>query len=213
MIFHDLYLSFRILKGEYTKTNNKVIGKSRFPSLLSVLWEMDPVKAKTNLVKSFMRAGIFPFNPNAIDRSRILTTTTCTPTSSSNTPITMTNCPPVDPSIGSSRASQLVLNNQTMPDQQLVFNRGSSQPRVSGFGSSREAIAALDRVLQTTGSSSGGDDDLDDDDDDDHDEDFLLYSRHGSSSIAVSSSTSQYLSTKPLTNKKVNSIRSVDNWW
>ena len=64
--------SYRILKDEYTRTNFQNVGKAQFPSLLKQLWTNDPVGTKTNLIKSFMKAGIFPFKPNSIDRSRIL---------------------------------------------------------------------------------------------------------------------------------------------
>ena len=32
---------------------------------------LDPIRTRTNLVKSFIKAGIFPLNSNSIDRARI----------------------------------------------------------------------------------------------------------------------------------------------
>ena len=92
-----IFLCLRILKQEYVRTNNQTITKSRFPSLLSQLWNWDPLQTKTNLIKSFMRSGVFPLNPNAIDRSKILKNNSQVSTSSS-IHITPSTNPPVNSS-------------------------------------------------------------------------------------------------------------------
>src|SRR5438094_599654 len=61
-----LQFPHRILKDEYTHTHFKSIGKAQFPSLLNRMWTSDPIGTKTNIVKSFMKAGIFPFNQKSI---------------------------------------------------------------------------------------------------------------------------------------------------
>ena len=61
----------RILKDEYARTNFKSVNKSRFSDLLNQLFETKAIKNKNNIIKSFMRAGVFPLNPKPIDHSRI----------------------------------------------------------------------------------------------------------------------------------------------
>jgi hypothetical protein len=65
-------LPLRILQDEYVRTKFKSINKTRFPQLLNQLFETEAIKNKNNIIKSFMRTGIFPLNPNSIDHSRIL---------------------------------------------------------------------------------------------------------------------------------------------
>ena len=65
------------MKNEYKRTRNKIVGKSRFPGLLSQLWTKDAIKDKTNIIKSFMKTGMFPLNPASIDRVKILNNATC----------------------------------------------------------------------------------------------------------------------------------------
>ena len=147
---NDESSSFRILKSEYTRTNNKVIGKARFPSLLTELWNMDAVKTKINLVKSFMKADVSEFNPNAIDRSRILRSNTSIAASSLNIGTTTLNSHLVDSSLGPSASSTLTNNDQTISYERSMLNNGSSESSITSFASSHEAISALNRVLQET---------------------------------------------------------------
>jgi len=65
-------LPLRILQDEYVRTKFKSINKTRFPQLLNQLFETEAIKNKNNIIKSFMRTGIFPLNPNSIDHSHIL---------------------------------------------------------------------------------------------------------------------------------------------
>jgi hypothetical protein len=69
---------------EYNRTHNNIIGKARFPSLLKQLWETDAIQTKNNIIKSFMKAGVFPLNSKSIDHSRILQNTTAAMTTPSN---------------------------------------------------------------------------------------------------------------------------------
>ncbi|CAF1521924.1 unnamed protein product, partial [Adineta steineri] len=102
VFFHPLKIEWKnILKGEYTKTKFKNIGKSKFPQLLNKLFETKAIKNKNNIIQSFKRAGIFPLDPSSVNVSRILknnkstttsstTTTTISSTTTTNTPSTIT---------------------------------------------------------------------------------------------------------------------------
>ena len=149
---------------------------------------MDPVKTKTNLVKSFMKAGVFPFNPNSIDRSRILKTNTHT-TTSSNISITMSSGHLTGSGIGASSSSVVNSYDQTMSNQTLLSNDNSSKSSDSGFVSYRDAISTLDRVLAETMSSDGNDDE-------DDDEDFVPDGHYVPSSIEILPSTKDRFRTK-----------------
>ncbi len=118
------------MKDEYIQTHFQTVGKGRFPSLLKQLWTNDPTAMKTNMVKSFMKAGVFPLNPNAIDRSKIIQNNTNTSTPN----VTTTS----------------ISNNQT-----ATINNKSSQPTTnsSSFTSSHQAIAALNEILEKTKSN------------------------------------------------------------
>jgi hypothetical protein len=179
-----LIFSPRILKAEYTRTNNKVIGKARFPSLLMELWKTDPIKTKTNIVKSFIKAGVFPFNPNSIDKSRILKNCTSINTSSSNTFTNTSNASNHDQSIHPSASSScrtLDNNSHANNSHQPITNTISSpQLGISSFSSSHEAISALDRVLEETQSNESNDDD-------DSDEEYLPNKSISTSSTTLSS--------------------------
>ena len=188
----DQYSFFRILKGEYVRTNNKVIGKSRFPSLLSDLWKTDVDKTKTNLVKSFMKAGVFPFNPNSIDRSRILKTNNNIAKSSSSISTTMPTVNPDNSSSEGGDISPINTNHRITSDQLSMPNNTFSKSSKSGFSSSHEAISALDQILQQTVSN--------DNDDDDEDPDFLPNDDHNLSPIDVSSSIKHNSRVKQSTN-------------
>ena len=99
------------------RTRFQNIGKDKFPSLLKQLWTSDPIGTKTNLVKSFMKAGIFPFNPDSINRSRIIKNNANVDTHVSSITITPIN------------------DNQTS-----TIVDTSSQPTNSSFTSSHQAI-------------------------------------------------------------------------
>jgi hypothetical protein len=139
-----LKLFHRILNDEYTRTHFKNIGKSEFPSLLKQMWTSDPIGMKTNLLKSFIKAGIFPFNPNSIERSRI-----------------MKNNTNVD------KYKSSVSTNSANDNQTTTINIPSShQATTSSFTSSHQAIATLDRVLEETKSINSDIEDLNDDEGD-----------------------------------------------
>ncbi|CAF3877399.1 unnamed protein product [Rotaria sp. Silwood2] len=158
--------SEKFLKDEYTRTNFRSITKAQFPSLLKQVWTSDPVGAKTNVVKSFMKAGIFPFNPNSIDRSRILKNNTNVDKNITNTSINLPN------------------DNQTS-----TFDSPSSpQPITSPFASSHQAIAALDQILEETKLNTSYIEDLNDHvDNDDDDDEYLPSNSNLASSISTSS--------------------------
>jgi len=109
------------------RTRFQNIGKDKFPSLLKQLWTSDPIGTKTNLVKSFMKAGIFPFNPDSINRSRIIKNNANVDTHVSSITITPIN------------------GNQTS-----TIVDTSSQPTNSSFTSSHQAITILNEILDIT---------------------------------------------------------------
>lgn len=146
-----------------------------------------------------MRAGVFPFDPDAIDRSRILTTTSFTK-HPSNAPISSSSSRQVESNVGSNHDASLLIDRRTTNGDHPMYKRQSREQRVSGFTSSREAIEALDELLRTSESSS------DNDDDDDEDKDYVPTSLHAPSSVMMSSPKSQSSSTDKLTT--VNSIES-----
>jgi hypothetical protein len=170
------------LKDEYTRTHNKVIGKARFPSLLMQLWATDAIKTKTNVVKSFMKAGIFPLNRKSIDRSRIMKNSTANHNSSStartNTSNTSFNS---QTNLSTSNSFQMLNNNSRIADNHQQMNIAVSSPPhiVSSFASSHDAISALDQVLKESA--------LEDSDDDD-DEDYIP---NKSTSISLTTLTSK----------------------
>jgi hypothetical protein len=122
---------YRILKDEYMRTRFQNIGKDKFPSLLNQLWISDPIGTKTNLIKSFMKAGIFPYNPNSINRSRIIKNNANVDTHTSSITIIPLN------------------DNQTSTTVDT-----SSQPSNSSFTSSHQAITILNEILDQTKSNN-----------------------------------------------------------
>ena len=150
------------MKNEYQRTRNKIVGKSHFPGLLSQLWTKDAIKDKTNIIKSFMKTGIFPLNPASIDRAKILNNATCVNANISET---------IDPNmccgdqINSSNSHStfdvsVALNNShtsvTDPSMDNVSN--TTDTTISNFNSSVQAISVLDRVLNETRLSSDAED-------------------------------------------------------
>ena len=116
------------MKEEYDRTRFQTIRKDRLPFLLNKLWANNPMQMKINLVKSFMATGIFPFNPNGIDRSKIIRTRANGNKYSSNFTNTSAN------------------NNQS------TVTTKSSQSNIShsSFTSSHQAITVLNDILQQT---------------------------------------------------------------
>ncbi|CAF3356891.1 unnamed protein product [Rotaria socialis] len=148
------------------KGPNKTINKNRFPSLLKQLWQTEAIKAKTNIVKSFMKAGVFPLNSKSIDRSRVIKNVTSNKDSSANV-LTNNN---------QTNGSSSVIVVEISDDDSFIDNNyprmhsttASSRPGFSSFASSRDAITALDQVLEDTisnNSSHNADDDTDEDKD------------------------------------------------
>lgn len=180
----------RILKDEYTRTKFKNIGKDRFPSLLNKLWNTDAIKTKINLVKSFMKTGVFPLNSSSINHSRILQSVSAIPSSSHVL---------VDRS-----DNDLVSGSSTSNGLQVLSNTASSfvnsteivQARAPSFGLVNEAVPFLDKVLQETMISDNCDDD-DDDEEEDDDEDYLPPESISTSSITMTSTGKQERSQQP----------------
>jgi hypothetical protein len=160
----------RVLKEEYNRTRNRVIGKAQFPTLLEKLWKTNAVE-KTNIVRSFMKAGVFPLNSKVIDRSRVLKSSDSTPLSSDTHSI--------DP-IGNSKKKTLTMINpkdsngsSSVDANAQVVNSSTSAIRraAPGFTSSRQALVYLDRVLEET-MCNDDEDDCDADDNHADDDDF-----------------------------------------
>jgi hypothetical protein len=149
----------RVLKNEYRRTRNQAFGKARFPLLLSQLWETDAVKSKTNIVKSFMKAGVFPFNRASIDRSRILLNPLVHAIDSTSD---RNGCDP-DPIVVASVATSSI--GPTVNDQSLVDASSTSNRSSLTFNSSHEAISELNSVLEAISAIN--------DDGEDSDEDYV----------------------------------------
>ncbi|CAF3166789.1 unnamed protein product [Rotaria sp. Silwood2] len=187
-----------ILKIEYTKTKFKNIGKSQFPQLLNKLFETKAIKNKNNLIQSFKRTGIFPFDPSSVDVSRILknnkstpksstntttfSTTTTTPSTTTTTSSTTTTTPSTtttnatnNDSINNSSTSVnfIPTNNNHHYNDNDPFN--VNMPRsshntdiVPSFASYRQVISTLEDVLQNSIISYSNGSDDDNDDDEDY---------------------------------------------
>lgn len=108
-----------------------------------------------------MKAGIFPFNPNSINRSRIL---------KNNANINKTN---FNTSSGSTD------HNQSSGIQNLSFH----QTTTTSIATSQQAIAILDQVLEDTKSLTSDIEDRNDfsdvSDDDKNDDDFITCNVEG----------------------------------
>ena len=134
-----------------------MVGKAQFPSLLKQLWETEAIKGKTNVVKSFMKAGVFPLNPKSIHRSRILKTSTLMGDSSLNA----TNVPSNNQATTSTITNVAVSNtdHRMVVDQEPTDEDESVDLTIAPpFTTSREAVSFLDLVLEDT--MSDGDDEL-----------------------------------------------------
>lgn len=139
----------RVLKEEYNRTQNRVIGKAQFPGLLKKLWKTDAV-GKTNIVKSFMKAGVFPLNSQAVDRSRVL--------KSKESAVSSSNARSINHVVNSRNTMTTAINpkdshtdDSVRANAQAVASSTSSISRVAPrFFCSRHAISYLDQVLQQT---------------------------------------------------------------
>lgn len=111
-----------------------------------------------------MRGGVFPLNPNAINRSKMLRTNPRIKPSSNMSNLTINN--QVTGSSGQHHGAPTIGMDQTNYHQQLVTLGGSSRSSGSGFTSSHEAIAAFDQILAENKSPliNGNDNDKDDED-------------------------------------------------
>lgn len=148
----------RVLRNEYRQTRNQSIRKARFPSLLSQLWKTKAITNKTNIVKSFIKAGVFPLDPASVDRSRLLRNSPSSdtpPTGDQNSVLANSLPVVVVPTITASIPS---LNGHRQSSNTITI------PVVDSFSftTSHEAISALDTVLEHI-SSTTDDDDGDDD--------------------------------------------------
>ena len=128
-------------------------------------------KIKTNLVKSFMRSGVFALNPNAIARSRILQSAATDLDSRENERTSHDGTPPGD-------------RDRRQDADRTMHDIGSSSRSSVAFSTYRSAIIALDEVIdgleddssevdahgeEKSNPTSSNSETIDDDDD----EDFL----------------------------------------
>ena len=115
-----------------------------------------------------MKAGVFPFNPNGIERSRLLRTS-ARMTASSNAVDQNRSSHPTNFSPHGTVGERTNVIDQNNSDGRLV--RGDDSPRsvVPRFTTSHEAIAALDEILKMKKPRHIHESD-DDDEDDDADE-------------------------------------------
>ena len=151
--FPRLHTLSRILKEEYRRTRNQTFGKARFPSLLSQLWATDAIIYKTNMVKSFLKAGVFPLNASSIDRRRLLKHTES---------IIMVPIPDHDQDHGDS-TSAIVSPNATSGSLMAVDSVSTPNAGTSSltFTSSHNALSALDALLDEISTINEDDDDDD----------------------------------------------------
>ncbi len=169
------------MKNEYTQTKFKVIGKARFPYLLNEMWSTDAIKTKTNIVKSFMKAGIFPLNPSSIDHSRILQNTAVAVSSSSSTTADTSDHDSAHNSPASNNLQTFDRNTHTTSNNSSSITNVTRSSEPTSSMSSSQAISLLDQLLQETQVS---DDSLNDESDD---EDYLPPKTMSTSSISVTS--------------------------
>ena len=143
------------------------MNKIKFPVLVKQLFETDAIKNKTNLVKSFLKAGIFPFNPNAIDRSHIL---------QNNEFIKSSNSDVASTSSSNFSVVDLVISlDSDMIDEESKFTENNLQiisimcksiDDCSSFTCPRDVVSTLDRVLKEIEILSENEDCTDGDDED-----------------------------------------------
>jgi hypothetical protein len=107
------------------------------------------MKNKTNIIKSFIKAGIFPLNPANINRSRLLQNEE-KPTSGAATTNTSSRTTTNEPADSTNVAPLLtvspVINNTNL----IVSIQQPSSSISSTFNSSQEAIAMLNLILKDT---------------------------------------------------------------
>ncbi|CAF1521897.1 unnamed protein product [Adineta steineri] len=227
VFFNPLKIEGRkVLKNEYKRTQDKNIGKAQFPTLLSELWKTDAIGQKTNLIKSFMRAGVFPLNKQAIDVSRIVKSAT----SSSSIDIhqnNKTNTTPSSSTIQSTVSNPLPLSG---PSNSTQFN-------TSSFATSQRAISILKEVLDNTALNDhsfdnsaddtvidvdvDGNDNSDDNDDDhdvvvnndnsDDDDDVLVVDNDDSDESYIPESSSKKFTKRKRSSSKTTSVDTTDD--
>ena len=133
------------------------------------------IKTRVDLLKSSMRGGIFPLNPNAIDRSRILRSATSTVESTARTSVSNVSSNN-NHGNGSAATSDNKPGGSDHRDHDGQATSGvlnSSRSSVSSFNY-QSPISTLDQVLQvlnddrdeSDGNVFDGDVYIDDDDDD-----------------------------------------------
>jgi hypothetical protein len=162
------------------------------------LWSVDALQIKTNIVKSFMKAGVFPFNPKSINRSRILKNNASVDSRSSISVTYSINTSNNNQTINTSNNNQTTNpsssnNLGTLNDNSHALNNyppmtnvvSSSRPIVSSFTSSHEAIGALDQLIEETKSNDSSH--VEDDDD----EEYFPSKSSFASSITTSSTKKQ----------------------
>jgi hypothetical protein len=126
---------------------------------------------KTNLIKSFMKAGIFPLNPNSIDRSRILNNYMPIVISSSSLSIDMTINSQIEPIRTEITTPISMIDDPIVfPHQPMVDDTSITEPIVTGFVSTSEAVLALNKIIQKTSLDEDDGNDGDDNNDNDDDE-------------------------------------------
>ena len=128
---------------------------------------------KTNIIKGFTKAGVFPYNPNSIDRTRILKSNISINTFSLNfiTYLDKTSKNnQINNSSSSNNSQTLNANSNLINNHPSIINTVSSQPMAAPFTSSSEAVAALDQILQETISitRSESNDDVEGDEDEEY---------------------------------------------
>ncbi|CAF4113637.1 unnamed protein product, partial [Rotaria sordida] len=189
VFFNSLKIQWKnILKYEYTRTHFKTISKSQFPSLLKQMWTLDPIRTQTNVVKSFITAGIFPFNPNSIDRTRILKNKANADKHISSVPTNSANDNQTKITINIPYSHQATTSSFTYSHQAPTSSFISSrQATTSSFTSSHQAIATLDRIIEETQSINNDIEDLDNDED----EEYCPPESTSTSSTSVSSDKQQ----------------------
>lgn len=206
-VFNFLFFFRRILKAEYNRTNNKTILKAQFPSLLNQLWQTDAIKGKTNIIKSFMKAGVFPLNPNSINHSRLIQNSASNNNSTSNmhTDNAQTSGPSSPVNNDTSDEDNQINENQPQINKVASFSHHS----YPSFTTSRAAIDALDKVLENTLSNDGSNENnQNDDDDEDEDENYVPNRPINKSSIEILSSTRKPPSYKQSSNLNSHQVRS-----
>ena len=151
------------------------------------LWNCDAIRMKINIIKSFMKAGVFLYNSKSIDRTGILKSNISIDTFSLNfiTYLDKTsNNNQINNSSSSNNSQMLNANSHLINNHPSIINTVSSQPIAAPFTSS-EAFAALDQILQETISITRSE--SNDDVEGNEDEEYFPFNSTATSSTATSS--------------------------